>query len=64
MYKFYEIRCNITDEVYFGKTTKILKERLSEHKKPTNSCTSKQIIERGDYIMIQINVCQSEVEEL
>lgn len=63
MYKIYEIRCNITDEVYFGKTIRTLGERLAKHKCSTN-CYSKQIIERGNYDMKQIDQCDNEEESI
>lgn len=63
MYKIYEIRCNETDEVYIGKTTKTLKERLSKHKY-SDSCTSKQIILREDYVMSEIDKCDTEEESI
>jgi len=45
----YKIVCNITGEVYYGHTTLTLEKRLFYHKKPSNPCRSKQIIERGNY---------------
>lgn len=45
----YVITCNITDERYFGSTTRTLEDRIKQHKLPGNLCTSKQIIDRGDY---------------
>jgi hypothetical protein len=63
-YKIYRIVCNETDEVYFGKTTKTLLERLSEHKKTYNSCTSKQIIERNNYYIEEINSTFDEIESI
>jgi predicted GIY-YIG superfamily endonuclease len=33
---------------YYG-STKDIKERICQHKCPSNSCTSKKIIERGNY---------------
>ena len=49
--KIYRIICNKTGEQYIGSTTRSLEDRLSKHKSPTNTCTSKQIIERGDFEM-------------
>lgn len=60
MYKIYEIRCNETDEVYIGKTIQTLKERLNKHRFNNNTTNSKQIILRGDYIMSQIDECDTE----
>jgi hypothetical protein len=52
-YKIYRIVCNETDEIYFGKTIRTLEHRLSEHK--DLSCSSKQIIERDNYYIEQID---------
>ena len=62
MYKIYEIRCNITNEIYFGKTTQSLKKRLRYHKDLRYS--SKEIILRGNYVMSQINECDTEEESI
>ena len=63
MYKIYEIRCNETDEVYIGKTIRTLRERLYDHKHLLD-CSSKQIILRGDFVMSQINECDTEEESI
>jgi hypothetical protein len=47
--KIYQIKCNITNEVYIGSTFRTIEQRISEHKNLTNKCVSKQIIDRGDY---------------
>jgi hypothetical protein len=60
-YKIYQIVCNETGEVYFGKTTKTLEERLRHHKNGLN-CTSKQIIERDDYYIERIDLTFDEEE--
>jgi hypothetical protein len=52
-YKIYRIVCNETKEIYFGKTIRTLEHRLSEHK--DLRCSSKQIIERGNYYIEQID---------
>ena len=44
----YEIVCNITNEKYYGSTT-MPERRLYSHKCKYNKCTSKQIIDRGNY---------------
>ena len=44
----YEIICNITNEKYYGSTKR--RDRLKYHKSASNSCVSRQIIDRGDYI--------------
>jgi hypothetical protein len=45
----YEIVCNITNEKYYGSTTTTETRRLDSHKCKSNTCTSKQIIDRGSY---------------
>ncbi len=62
-YKIYKITCNITGDVYFGKTTKTLEERLHNHEKES-SCTSRQIILRGDYKIEQIDSTFDEDESI
>lgn len=63
-YKIYQIVCNETDEVYIGKTTQTLGERLRQHRLNSNSTNSKQIILRGDYVMSQIDECDTEEESI
>jgi len=46
--KIYEITSNNTDMVYVGSCCITLKKRLSDHKKKKN-CSSKYILEFGDY---------------
>ena len=63
--KIYQIVCNITSEVYIGSTTLSLKERLMKHThKRTRMCTSKQIIDRGDYYieLLETYPCESKYE--
>ncbi len=45
----YCIICKITGEKYYGSTFRSLEERIRGHKKISNKCISKQIIERGNY---------------
>ena len=45
----YAIVCNETGEMYIGSTTKTIEYRLSQHKSVSNSCSSKQIIDRKNY---------------
>ena len=52
--KIYKIVCNITGEVYIGSSTQPLAKRLSLHKNKKNPCRSKQIIDRGDYVIVLI----------
>lgn len=47
--KIYEIICKVTDERYIGSTTQPLSKRLAKHRMSSNKCSSRQIIERGDY---------------
>ena len=62
--KVYKIVCNITGEVYIGSTTQPLSKRLSLHKKKGNTCSSKQIIDRGDYVIVLIEAfpCENKSE--
>ena len=46
--KIYTIRSHQTNAVYVGATCSPLHKRFSEHKKPCNKLTSKQIIDLGD----------------
>jgi len=50
----YKIVCNITGEVYYGHTVQGLETRQRIHEAPSNRCTSRQIIDRGDWQMIEI----------
>jgi len=63
-YKIYQIVCNETDEVYFGKTTQTLSKRLSQHRDNHHSYTSKQIILRGDYYIEKIDSTFDEIESI
>ena len=71
--KIYEIRCNITGEVYYGSTTEpTVARRLSTHvsnykrwKKGThNFVSSFPIIERGDFniYLVELHPCGSKDE--
>ena len=42
--------------VYYGSTTKILKNRFSQHKNKSNNCTSKQIIDLGDAEIVLVDI--------
>ena len=46
--KIYKIIDNTNGAIYIGKTTRTLKHRLGQHKH-YNDCSSKKIIENGDY---------------
>lgn len=45
----YKLECNNTGEVYFGKSKSTEYRRLWGHKSSSNRCSSKAIIERGNY---------------
>jgi len=48
--KIYKIHCNITGEDYYGSTSQAyFSSRITTHRKLEDGCSSKQIIERGDY---------------
>lgn len=53
-YKIYQIVCNETYEVYIGKTTRTLEQRLWNHKCCID-CTSKKIIEKDNYYIEKID---------
>jgi len=63
-YKIYRIVCNETNEVYFGKTTQTLQERLCRHKSIFNTTSSKQIILRNNYYLEEINSTFDEEESV
>ena len=48
-YTIYMLVCNITGDTYYGSTCCTLKERLNSHKYK-QTCSSKSIINRGDYL--------------
>tara|TARA_Y100001972_G_C7644865_1_gene324031 strand:- start:1015 stop:1476 length:462 start_codon:yes stop_codon:yes gene_type:complete len=50
----YKITCNITNETYYGSTTQLLDKRKYRHTCKNNSYSSKQIIDRGDWNMIEV----------
>ena len=45
----YEIVCNITGERYIGSTIDSLNRRMTVHNSKNKRCSSKIIIQRGDY---------------
>ncbi len=66
-YRIYKIVCRETGEVYYGKTTKTMKERLRKHKSNIHCdrpCTSKQIIERNNYYIEQIDTAFNKEESI
>ena len=63
--KIYKIVCNNTGLVYYGSTTqKYLSARLEQHRKIYHTCTSRKIINGGNYdILLVENVnCNSKDE--
>jgi hypothetical protein len=62
-YKIYELGCYETGDVYYGKTTQTLEERLREHKKNL-TYSSKQIILRDNYYIKQIDSIDDEKESI
>jgi len=52
--KIYQIVCNITGEVYIGSCITTLVKRFYHHKHKNNKCSSKQITDRGDCVIILI----------
>jgi hypothetical protein len=63
-YKIYKIICNETGEIYIGSTSRTLEERLHEHEKSYNKCSSKQIIERDNYYIEKIDLTFDKEESL
>ena len=58
----YCIVCNVTGEKYYGSTVQPLEVRMKRHKSKSNTCCSKQIIERGDYDIYQLSEYETELE--
>ena len=52
--KVYKIVCNITGEVYIGSCITTLAKRFYHHKHKSNKCSSKQITDRGDCVIVLI----------
>ena len=50
--------------IYYGSTIQSLQERLKNHKKKSNRCSSKQIIEKENYqiILIELFPCNTKQE--
>ena len=55
----YKIEDNTDHKLYIGSTTQSLKTRLSKHKS-CKKCSCYEIIENGDYIIAEIERCDSE----
>ena len=62
--KIYQLVCNETGEVYIGSTINSLEYRLSKHEMSTNTCYSKQIIDRNNYYieLLETYPCNNEFE--
>jgi hypothetical protein len=62
--KIYAIRSHQTEQIYIGSTTQTLPVRFGEHKKKTNACNSKLILQYEDaYIeLIELFPCNSKEE--
>tara|TARA_R110001592_G_scaffold201283_1_gene450354 strand:- start:15 stop:584 length:570 start_codon:yes stop_codon:yes gene_type:complete len=62
--KIYKIVCYETDEIYVGSTVRDIEDRLYEHKKSSNVCCSKQIIDRNNYYieLLETYPCNNEFE--
>ena len=63
--KIYKIvSMNNPDMVYYGHTCDTLSRRFSKHKAPSNSATSKLIIDKGDAIILLVEEypCNNEME--
>ena len=52
--KIYKIVDNTNDNIYIGSTCNTLKDRMYQHKTKKNTCSSKIIIENGNYDIILI----------
>ena len=49
-YTIYMLVCNITGDTYYGSTCMTLKDRMRDHKSKSSRCSSKIIINRGNYL--------------
>ena len=58
------VNTEMPNVVYYGSTCKELNRRLSEHKAPSNTCTSKKLFEVGNpqIILIENFPCSSRIE--
>jgi len=56
----YCIICNETSERYYGSTFKSIVERMRKHTSNSNTCSSKQIIERGNFTFQNLLECYVE----
>jgi hypothetical protein len=62
--KIYKIVCNITGRTYYGSTVVALCKRLGQHKAFSNNCTSKIIIQGGNYdiVLVELFPCNTKEE--
>ena len=60
--KIYKIIDNTNDAIYIGKTIQSLNQRLSQHES-SRGCSSKKIIENGDYKIELIEETEDESRE-
>ena len=68
----YKLSCNITNQCYYGSTTKILDYRLQEHKNDYNSflnnkknyITSFEIIKNNDYKIELMENCNEDERDI
>tara|TARA_R110000823_G_scaffold24886_4_gene73721 strand:+ start:53 stop:613 length:561 start_codon:yes stop_codon:yes gene_type:complete len=64
IYIIYKIKCLETDETYFGKTKRTMKERMTKHKSIHNNTTSKCIINRNNYEVTELETCDNEEDSI
>ena len=55
----YCIHCNETGENYIGSTTTSLRDRMYRHNEKRTDCSSKQIIDRGNY---DVSILEDNIE--
>tara|TARA_R110002096_G_scaffold214431_1_gene402118 strand:- start:225 stop:839 length:615 start_codon:yes stop_codon:yes gene_type:complete len=62
--KIYKIISNLTDMIYVGSCINTLTKRLNRHKSKDNSCSSKMIIELGEYsiVLVEQYKCENKME--
>ena len=60
--KIYKIVCNETGEEYYGSCVCLLSKRKHVHKDKSNNCTSKQIVERGNWDIVLVEDYPSETK--
>ena len=55
--KIYQLLCIETGERYIGSCVTTLTQRLYGHTRKSNNCSSRQIVERGNYEMSLLEEC-------